>query len=109
MTSKMVAHHLQKFGTVTTTANAREALANSSVHNPDIIFLDIHYHNDEQDGFDVLNNILSANADAFVVMFSADRDQATVGKTMALGARGFISKPFKAEDFAHYLAKFTSN
>ncbi len=109
MTSRMVTHHLQKFGTVITTANAREAMANNSVCNPDIIFLDIHYHNDDQDGFDVLKNILSANANAFVVMFSADRIPATVEKAMSLGAKGFIAKPFKAEDFTRYLSIFNAS
>lgn len=105
MTSKMVARHLQKFGAVTITANAREAIANNSVQNPDIIFLDIHYHNNEEDGFDVLKTILSTRRDAFVVMFSGDRDSNTVEKALALGAQGFIAKPFHAADFLPYFDK----
>lgn len=109
MTSKMITRHLQPFGTVTTTKNAREAMANNIVRNPDIIFLDIHYKDDIHDGFDVLTNILSANPKAFVVMFSADRDSDTILKALALGAQGFIAKPFKAKDFSLYLAKFARN
>jgi two-component system, chemotaxis family, chemotaxis protein CheY len=105
MTSRMVAHHLQRYGKVITTANAREAIANHSVQNPDIIFLDIHYRHNNENGFDVLKNILSHDPDAFVVMFSADRDSAVMEKSMLLGARGFIAKPFKAEDFAPYFDK----
>lgn len=105
MTSKMVAQHLQKFGDVTTTKNAREATANNNVRNPDIIFLDIHYKDDIYDGFDVLTNILSTNPEAFVVMFSANRDPATIFKALSLGAQGFIAKPFHAKNFVYYLAK----
>jgi len=108
LTSKTVARHLEKFGTVIATTNAQEAVANTSVRNPDIIFLDIHYNNDDQNGFDVLSNILSANKDAFVVMFSGDKDQATIEKAMALGAKGFIPKPFTADDFTHYLSQVSS-
>jgi response regulator of citrate/malate metabolism len=106
MTSKMVTHHLQKFGEVATTKNAREATANNAVRSPDIIFLDIHYKDDIYDGFDVLANILNVNPKAFVVMFSANRDSDTILKALALGAQGFIAKPFNAGDFSLYLAKF---
>lgn len=108
MTSKMLARHLEKFGNVITTTNAQEATANNTVRNPDIIFLDIHYQDHDQDGFDVLTNILSANPGAFVVMFSADRDQATIKKALALGAKGFIAKPFHADDFLPYLSGLVS-
>ncbi len=108
MTSKMVAHHLQPFGHVITTSNSRQATANYAVSHPDIVFLDIHYQDDLHDGFDVLTNLLSADAKAFVVMVSGDRDPATILKALSLGAKGFIAKPFRTEDFEHYLANFSS-
>lgn len=107
MTSKMLAHHLEKFGRVITTRNAREAIANHTVQNPDIIFLDIHYRDDEYDGFDVLSHILGVTPQAFVVMFSSDSDEKTVEKALERGAKGFIAKPFHADKFAHYLASFS--
>lgn len=103
VTSKLVAHHLQKFGKVITTKNAREAMANNSVFTPDIIFLDIHYHDDLYDGFDVLANILSTNKNAFIIMFSGDSNPEISEKALAMGAQGFIAKPFHADDFSHYL------
>jgi CheY-like chemotaxis protein len=109
MTSKMVTHHLQQFGVVNTTKNAREAMANNMVCDPDIIFLDIHYKDDIYDGFDVLTNILSTNPNRFVVMFSASRDPSTILKALTLGAQGFIAKPFHATDFLHYLTKLEQN
>lgn len=105
MTSQLVAHHLKQCGSLTMTGNSREAVANYMVHRPDLVFLDIHYRGDRCDGFDVLANLLSADAAAFVVMFSSDRDPGTILKALSLGAEGFIAKPFRVSDFAHYLAR----
>lgn len=107
-TSKLLSHHLQKYGRVITTKNAREAIANNSVCNPDIIFLDVHYHDDIYDGFDVLRNILSTDKDAFVVMFSADNNPENSEKAIFIGAKGFIYKPFHADDFIHYISQYNS-
>lgn len=107
VTSNLVTHHLQKFGKVVTAKNAREATAHNTILAPDIIFLDIHYLDDLYDGFDVLTNILSTNKDAFVVMFSADRNPETIVKSLALGAKGYIAKPFHASDFSYYLSYLT--
>lgn len=102
MTSKLIAHQLAQYGTVSATSNAREAVANYMVHRPDIVFLDIHYGDERDDGFDVLQKLLSADAGAQIVMISGDRDPHTLVRALRSGARGFIAKPFKAEDFVHY-------
>lgn len=102
MTSKLIAHQLNQYGTVSATSNAREAVANYMVHRPDIVFLDIHYGNESDDGFDVLQKLLSADAEAQIVMVSGDRDPQILVRALSSGARGFIAKPFKAEDFLHY-------
>lgn len=104
MTSKLVASQLQKYGKVVVSKNARQAIANYNVHRPNIIFLDIHYQDDIYDGFDVLVNIRSVHADAFIVMFSADRNPETILKVLSLGANGFIAKPFQSSHFLHYLS-----
>ena len=88
MTSKMVAYYLQPFGHVITTSNSRQATANYAVSHPDIVFLDIHYQDDLHDGFDVLINLLSADAKAFVVTVSGDRDPATILKALWLVGKG---------------------
>lgn len=108
VTSKLVAHHLQKFGKVIITKNAREAIANHNVLSPDIILLDIHYHDDIYNGFDVLANILGVNKDAFVIMFSSDHDPEISNKALAMGAQGFIAKPFHADDFTDYMRNYTT-
>lgn len=102
MTSKLIVHQLHQYGTVSATSNAREAVANYMVHRPDVVFLDIHYANERDDGFDVLQKLLSADAGAQIVMVSGDRDPHTLVRALSSGAHGFIAKPFKSEDFVHY-------
>lgn len=108
MSSKMIAANLQQFGKVTVTGNYRQAIANSMIERPDLIFLDIHYRDDNNDGFDVMRNLASFDANQFVVMFSGDNDPLTIYRCLAAGARGFIAKPFTAASFAHYVEKFHS-
>lgn len=106
MTSQLVTQHLKKYGNVLATSNAREATANYMVHRPNLVFLDIHYGEDAQDGFDVLGKLLSADKNVFAVMVSGDRHAGTIFKAFAMGARGFIAKPASAASFARYLTAF---
>lgn len=103
--NKMIAHHLQQFGTVLTTNNYHEAVANYMVQTPQLVFLDINYHGDDMDGFDALRNILIYDKDAFIVMVSGDGRIETRLQSFALGAQGFIVKPFRPIDFSHYLTR----
>lgn len=87
-----------------TVENPRKASANFAVLNPDVVFLDLHYRDEIHDGFDVLGNILSINRDAYIVIMSGDRDAATIYASLKKGARGFIAKPLRAEDFYRHLS-----
>jgi len=78
----LAANFLQQYGTVIVTANAGEAVVNYMVQKPDIIFLDIHYTHYERDGLDVLQNFLQLDNKAFIVMFSAGHDAATLSKAL---------------------------
>ena len=107
VTKKMVENFLSKYVKTLTAENERSAGANYSVHQPDIVFLDLHYQGDIYDGFDVLKNMLAFDPDAYVVIFSGNNHAQTIYKTLQAGAKGFISKPFKANDFIHYLTAFS--
>ena len=107
VTKKMVENFLSKYVKTLTAENERSAGANYSVHQPDIVFLDLHYQGDIYDGFDVLKNILAFDPDAYVVIFSGNDHATTIYKTLQAGAKGFIPKPFKANDFIHYLTAFS--
>jgi len=103
MTRRLVENFLNKHVSAVAVENSRSAHANYAVHEPDIVFLDVHYMNDMHDGFDVLRNIMHYNPEAFVVMFSGDAAPCMRYRALANGAQGFIPKPFDPADFVYYL------
>lgn len=70
-------------------------------HNPDIILLDIHMPG--QSGLDLIDKIFEVDADAFIVLFSADSVAENVLQAMEKGAVGFLSKPPSKEKVMDYL------
>jgi len=105
MTRKLAEGFLAKHVKTLTVENPRKASANFAVLHPDVMFLDIHYQDELHDGFDVLRNILSTDRNAYVVIVSGDGNASTIYKSLKEGARGFIAKPLKAEDFHWHLDK----
>jgi len=81
--------------------NAHGAVASYLLHAPDIVFLDIGLPG--LDGFNVLDQILMIDTNAFVVMISSHDDRMTIDKALLAGAKGFISKPFKKETLRSYI------
>ncbi len=108
VTKKMVENFLSKHVKTITAENERSASANYAVQRPDIVFLDLHYQGDIYDGFDVISNILAFDPNAYVVIFSSSNHAATIYKALEAGAKGFIPKPFKANDFIHYLTALSA-
>ena len=83
--------------------NGEEAIALFQKHQPDVLFLDITMPG--IDGFEALKRIREINADALVVMISADRQKSTKEKVLSLGASAIISKPIDEEEFRSTLLK----
>jgi len=65
-------------------------------HRPDLTLLDITMPN--KDGRQCLEEILSADENARVVIVSAVKDRKMIMSCLNLGARGFIEKPLKFND-----------
>ena len=83
--------------------DGEEAIALFQKHQPDVLFLDITMPG--IDGFEALKRIREINADALVVMISADRQKSTKEKVLSLGASAIISKPINEEEFRTTLLK----
>ncbi|ATB70547.1 response regulator CcdB [Sulfurospirillum diekertiae] len=83
--------------------NGEEAIELYKQHQPDIVFLDITMPG--IDGFEALQHIKEINADALVVMVSADRQKSTKERILNLGASAIISKPIDEEEFRTTLLK----
>jgi two-component system, chemotaxis family, chemotaxis protein CheY len=63
--------------------------------NPDIVLLDINLNGSS--GLDVLADLRSKHPSLPVVMISGEATSSTVVKARAMGAHGFVVKPFNAE------------
>ena len=70
---------------------------------PDVLFLDIGLP--DIDGHAVLEKIFKLDPDAYVVMFSGNKDRDNVMKAVELGAKGFVGKPFTSEKLLQYIQK----
>lgn len=74
-----------------------EAIAMFGEYSPDLVLLDITMPGIS--GLEVLEEILRQDEDAAVVMCSAMGQETVIQKAIVMGARDFIVKPFKKDEF----------
>lgn len=74
-----------------------EAIAMFGEYNPDLVLLDITMPG--RSGLEVLEEILRQEEEAAVVMCSAMGQETVIQKAIVMGARDFIVKPFKKDEF----------
>lgn len=101
LTRRIVVNTLGETHAMITEENAKDAVASYLLHAPDIVFLDIGLP--DMDGFTVLDQVMTIDPDAFVVMFSGRDNWNNIIQALAAGAKGFISKPFKKDILKHYI------
>ena len=82
---------------LTMAKSGREALDCLRTIIPDLILLDIHMQ--EMDGYEVLRRMKenSETADIPVILLTADADEDSEERGIALGAADFIRKPFEPQ------------
>ena len=68
---------------------------------PDLAFIDISLP--DSNGYNVLDWMLKVNSEAFAVMFSGHTDKSHVHKSIELGAKGFVSKPFDVNKMLFFI------
>lgn len=68
---------------------------------PDVLFLDIGLP--DIDGLEVLQKIFDMDPQAYVVMFSGNGNRENIKRAVALGAKGFVAKPFTREKLLQYI------
>lgn len=74
-----------------------EAIAMFGEYSPDLVLLDITMPG--RSGLEVLEEILRQDEDAAVVMCSTMGQETVIQKAIVMGARDFIVKPFKKDEF----------
>lgn len=72
-------------------------------HQPDIVTLDITMP--KMDGLSCLSEIMRRRPTTRVLVISALKDPGTGLKALKLGARGFLTKPFTAEELLNEMGK----
>jgi CheY-like chemotaxis protein len=85
--------------------NGSDALAMWTELNPRITLLDIDMPG--VDGLTALQGMRKARGDTFVAMISAGSSLDNVRKALALGASGYVVKPYKPQRILDLLHKYT--
>lgn len=101
LTRKLVTTAFKEKYALITACDAQEAVANYLLYAPDIVFLDIGLPN--INGFSVLQQLITSDPEAYIVMFSGNSYLDNVTAALNSGAAGFIAKPFKKEKLHHYI------
>ena len=101
VTCRIVSNLLRDDYELVLAETAEEAVLHYILHAPDMVFLDIGLP--DKSGMDVARSILRHDADAYVVMFTGNRDAERISEAMGMGAKGYIEKPFRRERLFHYI------
>lgn len=76
-------------------SDGRQAVELARKHQPDIVLMDVNMPH--MDGLSAIREMLQYRPDIGCIIISAEQDRHTFKEAMAVGARGFITKPFTAE------------
>lgn len=96
---KQIKWSVDKFDSVTA-ADRESALVQLRRHSPAVVTMDLGLPPDADgvsEGFKLLEQILSAQADTKVIVLTGQNDQANALRAVALGAYDFFAKPFEPE------------
>lgn len=74
-----------------------DAVREAVLHQPDVLILDV-WGMHRQDGIDTIGEVLRADPDLAVLVFTASEDDDSVFAAMRAGARGYLLKGAEHED-----------
>lgn len=89
------------YDVVAEAASGIEAMKNLHTSHPDIILLDIILP--DSNGLDLLESMIAACPDSKIIVCSSIGQPLVIQKSIDLGARAFIQKPFTPENIAEVL------
>lgn len=99
-------HFERKYRVVGTAASGREALQKADQLRPDVILMDINLR--DMDGLQVAEQIMR-QWPTCIVMMSVQSEPEYFSQAMAIGARGYLVKPFTSERLVRTLDMATDN
>jgi len=85
--------------------NGREAVEAARQHKPDIALMDINMPH--MNGLRAIEVMLSERPDMACIIISAERDTETLLEAMAVGARGYLTKPFTSEQLIETVGRIS--
>lgn len=85
-------------------ANASQGAGSFKTFRPNVTFLDINMP--DKSGIEVLQELLSQDPKAFIVMLSGQSDRKTIEQCMDMGAQGFLTKPISKGKLEAYLERY---
>jgi YesN/AraC family two-component response regulator len=85
--------------------DGRDAVEQSRLHKPDIALMDINMP--EMNGLDAIAKMREERPELACIILSAERDTATLLEAMAVGARGYLTKPFTSEQLIETMERVT--
>jgi CheY-like chemotaxis protein len=104
LTRCIVSQKMKQDYSMLTAVNVTEAVRKHLLFAPNIVFLDIDLP--DHNGLVMLQYIRSRDPDCRVVMFSGNTYFENRLKAFACGADGFLAKPFRRQDFIHYINRW---
>lgn len=89
--------------------NGKEAIEATSMHNPDLILLDVTMP--DMNGLDVLNQIRHNydHRSKPVIMLTAESNDTTIEKAHSLQVEGYIAKPFRVDQVTDKVSAILMN
>jgi len=84
--------------------DGKDAIAAYEKEKSDVLFLDIEMP--EMNGLDTLKAIREIDPDAFVAIVSGETSITNIQQSLALGAQGFIVKPYSPSRVQEILDKY---
>ena len=83
--------------------DGRQAVELAKEHHPDIAVMDVNMP--QMDGLSAIANMLRVQPHLACIVISAERDMETLRRAMALGVRGYLTKPFTSEELMELMAR----
>lgn len=99
-------HFERKYRVVGAVSNGRDALQKADQLRPDIILMDINLR--DMNGLQVAESIMRQSPTC-IVMMSVQNEPEYLSQAMAIGARGYLVKPFTSERLVRTLDRAIEN
>lgn len=95
------AYNNDEFMLVASANNGIEAVEKFKTHRPHVVTMDLTMP--QMDGLECIEKIIKIDSSVRILVVSALSDKATGIKALALGAGGFLCKPFSEEELVSAL------